>query len=83
MGAPARRQVRFSAEARQTLPFVTDEYARGQVATIDNADEETDPLEDVDLTTLDDQTIAALYEGLADEPPEEDDQEEEDFSTGS
>ena len=79
----ARRQVRFSAEAHQTLPYVSDGYARGRVAAIEDPIEDIDPQDEMDFTTLDDQTIAALYEGLADEPPEEEVQEEEDFLEGS
>ena len=79
----ARRQVRFSAEAHQTLPYVSDGHNRGRVAAIEDATEDIDPQDEMDFTTLDDQTIAALYEGLADEPPEEEVPEEEDFPEGS
>ena len=79
----ARRQVRFSAEANQTFPYVSDGYHRGRVAAIDEAEEDHDPQDEMDFTTLDDQTIAALYEGLVDEPSEEEAPEEEDFPEGS
>ena len=73
----ARRQVRFSAEARQTPPFVTDGYGKGQVATLEEPSGAQDVLEEVDLATLDEQTIAVLYEGLDDDlPPDHEDGED-------
>ena len=79
----ARRQVRFSAEAHQTLPYVSDGYHRGRVAAIEDADGDLDLQDEMDFTTLDDQTIAALYEGLVDETSEEEVPDEEDFPEGS
>ena len=78
----ARRQARSSAEARQTLPFVTDGYGKGQVAAIsEEGEEDQDVLGDVDWATLDEPTVAALYNEFVEEPlPEE--EEEEDFPEG-
>ena len=78
----ARRMVKLSAEARQTPPFVTDGYIKSQVAALEEESEsDKDILDEVDLATLDEQTIAALYSGLAEDPPQEDD-EDEDFVSG-
>ena len=77
----ARRQVRFSAEAQQTPPFVTDGYGKGQVAAVEGPTEVQDVLEEVDLAALDDQTIAVLYDGLGEDLLPEPD-EEEDFAQG-
>ena len=58
------------AEASQTFPVVNESYGRGKVAAINDeaapADnpEDQDLLADVDLTTLDEATVAALYEEL-------------------
>ena len=74
-------------EAKQTLPTVTEGYQRAQVAAIEEEDPgleaESDLLDDVDFSSMDDATIAALYEQLQ---QEEDDDDEEaadaDFGPG-
>ena len=79
---PARRkQVKF-VEAQQMLPVVADSYGRKRVAALesdggtqDNQDC-SDLLEGVDLATLDEATVVALYEEL---PEPESDKEEVDF----
>ena len=74
------RQVRFSADTRQTWPYVSDGYARGHVAALDSQTEDIDPQDDLDFMSLDEQTIAALYAGLQDNQQEdEEDPQEEDF----
>ena len=58
------------AETQQTLPLVTEEYGRQQVAMLEDdggtpeAEECQDLLEGVDLMTLDKETVAALFEEL-------------------
>ena len=57
-------------EATQTLPVVAESYGKKRIAAIaDDADpadtsESQDLLADVDLATLDEATVAALYEEL-------------------
>ena len=58
------------AEASQTFPVVNESYGRGKVtaiadeaAPVDNP-EDQDLLADVNLTTLDEATVAALYKEL-------------------
>ena len=68
--------IRNSAEARQTPPLVTDGYIKSQVATLEEESEaDKDILDEVDLTTLDEQTIAALYSGLVEDSPQEEDED--------
>ena len=64
-----KKQVKF-AEAAQTYPEVTKGYGKKRIATIaddpdpSDAPECQDLLADVDLTTLDEATVAALYKEL-------------------
>ena len=64
-----KKQVKF-AEANQTLPLVAESYGRKRVAAIADDTESADIpdgqdlLADVDLATLDEATVAALYEEL-------------------
>ena len=57
-------------EASQTLPVVAKSYGKRRIATIADEADPVDPLEsqdllaDVDLTTLDEATVAALYQEL-------------------
>ena len=73
------------AEASQTFPVVNESYGKGRVAAIsdepasfDNP-EDQDLLADVDLTTMDEATIAALYKEL--QQPDLDDSDS-DFPEG-
>ena len=71
----------LSAEAGTTFPYNGDRYGKvrssRQVAAIEDYPEETvaameaeaDILDGCDFSTLDDQTIAALYEDIAQEDP--------------
>ena len=90
----SRRQAMTSAEARD-FPGINDRYKRApprrQVATIEEeSPEETvatleaddDIFDTCDFSTVDDQTIAALYEEMAAEDPPAQFAEEEDFSEG-
>ena len=67
--AARKKQVKFT-EANQTLPVVTESYGRRQIAAIAEEAEPSDLsggqdlLADVDLATLDEATVAALYEEL-------------------
>ena len=67
--AVRKKQVKF-AEASQTLPVVAESYGKKRIAAladdIDTEDipEDQDLLADVDLATLDEATVAALYEEL-------------------
>ena len=67
--ATRRKQAKF-AEASQTFPVVNESYGKGRVAAINDETapvdnpEDQDLLADVDLTTLDEATVAALYEEL-------------------
>ena len=67
--AARKKQVKF-AETQQTLPVVTGGYGWQQVAALEDdggileAEECQDLLEGVDLTTLDEETVAALLEEL-------------------
>ena len=69
--APGRKQARFE-EAANNLPVVTKSYGRRQVTTIEEdpgpSRVEEDPLADVNLATLDEATVAALYEEFQDIP---------------
>ena len=83
--SPARKkQVKF-AEAQQTLPVVAESYGRKRIAALDNEGDPSDAqdcadlLDGVDLATLDEATVAALYEELQ-EPDSVDG--ELDFSDG-
>ena len=82
--AARRKQVKF-AEASQTFPVVNKSYGKGRIAAINDETAPTDNPEDqdllagVDLTTLDEATVAALYEEL--QQPDEDD-EDSDFPEG-
>ena len=67
--ATRRKQVKF-AEASQTFPVVNESYVKGRVTaieedstTMDNP-EDQDLLAGADLTTLDEATVATLYEEL-------------------
>ena len=67
--AARKKQVKF-AEDSQTLPVVAESYGNRSVATIAEEAETfdipdgQDLLSDVDLATLDEATVAALYEEL-------------------
>ena len=67
--AARRKQVKF-AEASQTFPVVNESYGKGRVAaineeaTLSDNPEDQDLLDGVDLTTLDEATVAVLYEEL-------------------
>ena len=67
--AARKKQVKF-AEASQTLPVVAESYGRRRIAAIAEEAEPSDTsdgqdlLADVDLATLDEATVAALYEEL-------------------
>ena len=82
--AAKRKQVKF-AEAAQTHPVVAEGNGEKRIAVIANdpdpsdAPECQDLLADVDLTTLDKATVAALYEELQQPDFPED---ESDFSEG-
>ena len=64
------RKVRF-AEAANTLPIVGESYGQRRVAAIgedeDPAGAEDEPWDDVDITTYDEATVAALYQELQEE----------------
>lgn len=68
------------AEAHQTTPTVTEGY--GKVATIADEDAGEDILDEVDLSTMDDATISALFDEMQIEDDEEDPGQQEDFSNG-
>ena len=84
----------MSAEAGAMYPFNGDRYGRGkprkQVATLEEhpeevvaaMEEETDIMDGCDFSTMDDQTIAALYEEIATEDSFFEDPQEEDFLEG-
>ena len=65
------------AEAANTLPIVAESYGRQWIATMEEdagpSGVEDDLLADVDLTTYDEATVAALYEELHDLPEDEPD----------
>ena len=69
------KQVKF-AEATNTLP-VAESYGKRRIAALEEdagaSGAEDDPWEDVDLTTYDEATVAALYEELQDVPKDEPD----------
>ena len=79
-----QKQVKF-VEAQQTLPVVTDSYGRKHIAALENGRDTqdnqdcSDLLDGVDLATLDEATVATLYEELQ-EP--ESGEEETDFHDG-
>ena len=90
----SRRQAMTSAEARD-FPSIYNQYGaprpRRHVAALEEEDPEeavatleadTDILDTYDLSTLDDQTIAALYEEMAAEDHLPDHAGEEDFPEG-
>ena len=64
------RKVRF-AEASNTLPIVGESYGQRRVAAIEeeehSANGGNEPWDDVDLTTYDEATVAALYQELQEE----------------
>ena len=64
------RKVRF-AEAANTLPIVGESYGQRRVAAIgedeDPAGTGNEPWDDVDITTYDEATVAALYQELQEE----------------
>ena len=64
------RRVRF-AQAANTLPTVAESYGRCRIATFEGEDDSPgavdDPWDDVDLTTYDEATVAALYEEVQEE----------------
>ena len=74
--ASGAKQVRF-AEATNTLPIVAESYGRWRIAALEEdvgpAEAEDDPLEEVDLTTYDEATVAVLYEELQELPEDEPD----------
>ena len=84
----------MSAEAGANYPFNGDRYGepkmRKQVAAVEEypaeavatVEAESDILDDYDFSTLDDQTIAALYEEISQEDPLPENGYEEDFPEG-
>ena len=84
----------MSAEAGANYPFNGDRYGepktRKQIAAVEEypaeaiatVEAESDILDDYDFSTLDDQTIAALYEEIGQEDPLPEDNCEEDFPEG-
>ena len=84
----------LSAEAGATFPFSGDRYGESrnkkQIAAVEEHPTETvaaveakvDILDDYDFSTLDDHTVAALYEEMAQEDLLYEDQYEEDFLEG-
>ena len=70
------RQVRF-VEAANTMPIVAESYGRRRIAALQEdagpSGAEDDLAEDVDLTTYDEATVAALYEELQDLPEDKPD----------
>ena len=68
--AAGHKKVRF-AEAANTLPTVAESYGRRQIAALegemDSPGTMDDPWDDMDLTTYDEATVAALYEELQEE----------------
>ena len=82
-------------EAKYTTPVVTDGYDTAshprRISVIEERTEEeeipevtegADPLDDVDLTMLDEPTIAAIYEDLKDVPIGAPSTDEKDFQEG-
>ena len=63
------KKVKF-AEATKTLPIVAESYGKQHVAALEEDTgafgAEDEPWDDVDLTTYDEATVAALYEELQD-----------------
>ncbi len=72
------RRVRF-AEAANTSPTVSESYGRRWIDALEGEDDSpgagNDVWDDVDITTYDEATVAAMYEKLQEE-------EEEDFLEG-
>ena len=68
--AAGPKKVKF-AEATNTLPIVAESYGKWHVAVLegdtDAANVVEEPWDDVDLTTYDEATVAALYEELQEE----------------
>ena len=64
-GMAGSKRVRF-AEAANTLPTVAESYGRCQVAALEGDEDSPgavdDSWDDVDLTTYDEATVAALYD---------------------
>ena len=58
------------AEASQSLPVITKSYGKKRIAAFaddtdpEDAQDDQDVLADVDLATLDEATVASLYEEL-------------------
>ena len=81
---PAGSRVKF-VESQQTLPVVADSYGRKRIAALEDDSGTQEPqdcsdlLDGVDLATLDQATVAALYEELQEAESEE---EETDFHDG-
>ena len=69
--ASGTKKVKF-AEATNTLPIVAESYRKWHVAALEEdtgaSGAEDEPWDDVDLTTYDEATVAALYEELQDFP---------------
>ena len=67
------------AEASNTLPIVGESYDQRRVAALEEGEHSADvgdePWDDVDLTTYDEATVAALYQELQEE-------EDPDFQEG-
>ena len=90
----SRRQAMMSAEAGAMFPYNSDRYGdartKKQVAAVEECpaeavaavEAESDLLDEYDFSTLDDQTIAALYEEVILEDPLHEDHCEEDFPEG-
>ena len=84
----------LSAEAGATFPFNGDRYRdprnKKQVTTLEEnpaevvaaVEGETDILDDYDFSTLDDHTVAALYEEIIQDDPLYEDAPDEDFPEG-
>ena len=84
----------MSAEAGANYPFNGDRYGehklKKQVAAVEEypaeavatVEAESDILDEYDFSTLDEQTIAALYEEVIQEEPLQEDGYEEDFPEG-
>ncbi len=72
--ASGTKKVKF-AKATNTLPIVAESYGKPHVAALEEdtgaSGAEDEPWNDVDLTTYDEATVAALYEELQDIPEDE------------
>ena len=64
------RRVRF-AEAANTSPTVAESYGRSRIAALEGEDDSPgamdDPWNDVDITTYEEATVAALHDELQEE----------------